>query len=243
MIKTVLFDLDGTLLNTIDDLADAGNWVCTQNGWPTFTVEQFKHMVGNGIPKLVERFSPEDARSQEQLAATLGVHAGGGILKTLQVPQQHGGVGHERMAEGDGLGALQVGIAGHDGGGVLAGLPADDLDELHDVGLQGVAVVPEGEPVCSTKVCTSSALGSISSLPEARSSAMEARPLRISSQSFSEMMPCLASMVACTPLPRISCAIMRWSNRMEELKSFTRESTALEKRPFQSCSAIKLNSL
>ena len=40
-------------------------------GWPTFTVEQFKHMVGNGIPKLVERFSPEDARSQEQLAATL----------------------------------------------------------------------------------------------------------------------------------------------------------------------------
>ena len=50
---------------------DAGNWVGTQNGWPTFTVEQFKHMVGNGIPKLVERFSPEDARSQEQLAATL----------------------------------------------------------------------------------------------------------------------------------------------------------------------------
>ena len=71
MIKTVLFDLDGTLLNTIDDLADAGNWVCTQHGWPTFTVEQFKHMVGNGIPKLVERFSPADCRSPEQLAATL----------------------------------------------------------------------------------------------------------------------------------------------------------------------------
>ena len=71
MIKTVLFDLDGTLLNTIDDLADAGNWVCEQHGWPTFTVEQFKHMVGNGIPKLVERFSPADARTPEQLAATL----------------------------------------------------------------------------------------------------------------------------------------------------------------------------
>lgn len=71
MIKTVLFDLDGTLLNTIDDLADAGNWVCTQNGWPTFTVAQFKMMVGNGIPKLVERFSPADARTPAQLAATL----------------------------------------------------------------------------------------------------------------------------------------------------------------------------
>ena len=71
MIKTVLFDLDGTLLNTIDDLTDAGNWVCTQHGWPTFSVEQFKHMVGNGIPKLVERFSPAEARTPEQLAATL----------------------------------------------------------------------------------------------------------------------------------------------------------------------------
>ena len=71
MIKTILFDLDGTLLNTIDDLADAGNWVCAQHGWPEFTVEQFKHMVGNGIPKLVERVSPEYARTPDQLAATL----------------------------------------------------------------------------------------------------------------------------------------------------------------------------
>ena len=71
MIKTVIFDLDGTLLNTIDDLSDAVNWVCEQHGWPTFTVEQCKHMVGNGIPKLVERFSPEAARTPDQLAATL----------------------------------------------------------------------------------------------------------------------------------------------------------------------------
>ena len=71
MIRSVLFDLDGTLLNTIDDLADAGNWVCQAHGWPQHTAEEYKYFVGNGIPKLVERFSPEDQRSAEQLARTL----------------------------------------------------------------------------------------------------------------------------------------------------------------------------
>lgn len=71
MIHTILFDLDGTLLNTIDDLADAANWVCAQNGWPQHTVAEYKYMVGNGIPKLVERFSPAEARTPDQLAETL----------------------------------------------------------------------------------------------------------------------------------------------------------------------------
>lgn len=71
MYQTVLFDLDGTLLNTLEDLASAGNHVCAENGWPTHPVDAFRYFVGNGIPKLCERFSPEDQRSEERLAKTL----------------------------------------------------------------------------------------------------------------------------------------------------------------------------
>lgn len=71
MYKTVLFDLDGTLLNTIDDLADSANRVCAAHGWPQHDTAQYRYFVGNGIPKLVERFSPADCRSPAQLAATL----------------------------------------------------------------------------------------------------------------------------------------------------------------------------
>ena len=55
MYKTVLFDLDGTLLNTIDDLADSANRVCAAHGWPQYETAQYRYFVGNGIPKLVRK--------------------------------------------------------------------------------------------------------------------------------------------------------------------------------------------
>ena len=68
MYQTVLFDLDGTLLNTIEDLADAGNRLCAARGWPTHTTAQFCYLVGNGIPKLIERLTPEELRTEQVLA-------------------------------------------------------------------------------------------------------------------------------------------------------------------------------
>ncbi|WP_294854830.1 HAD family hydrolase [uncultured Oscillibacter sp.] len=71
MLKAAIFDLDGTLLNTLDDLTDAANHVCAQNGWPTFTSSEIRHMVGNGIPKLAERFTPEGERTPEGMVESV----------------------------------------------------------------------------------------------------------------------------------------------------------------------------
>ena len=54
MYKTVVFDLDGTLLNTLTDLADAGNRLCRKYGWPTHERQAYRYFVGNGIPGIPE---------------------------------------------------------------------------------------------------------------------------------------------------------------------------------------------
>ncbi len=58
----VIFDLDGTLLDTIDDLADSMNKVLAQLGLPVHEVESYKDMVGDGLTNLVERVLPANHR-------------------------------------------------------------------------------------------------------------------------------------------------------------------------------------
>ena len=64
MKKIVIFDLDGTLLNTIADLATATNQALQHFGYPTHSIEAYRFFVGNGINKLFERALPETERTE-----------------------------------------------------------------------------------------------------------------------------------------------------------------------------------
>ena len=55
MYETIVFDLDGTLLDTLDDLTSAVNFALEKNGLPKRTREEVRVFVGNGIVKLMER--------------------------------------------------------------------------------------------------------------------------------------------------------------------------------------------
>lgn len=67
MKKLVIFDLDGTLLNTIADLALSTNYALDKLGYPTHEVEAYNFMVGNGINKLFERALPEGEKTEENV--------------------------------------------------------------------------------------------------------------------------------------------------------------------------------
>ena len=55
-----VFDLDGTLLDTLGDLRDSVNFALTKNGLPTRTTDEIRSFVGNGIRLLIERSVPEN---------------------------------------------------------------------------------------------------------------------------------------------------------------------------------------
>lgn len=57
--KAVIFDLDGTLLNTLEDLTDSTNYALEKFNYPTKTVAQVRNYVGNGVAKLIERAIPD----------------------------------------------------------------------------------------------------------------------------------------------------------------------------------------
>lgn len=62
--KAVIFDLDGTLLNTIEDLADSMNAVLARYGYPTHDIQSYKYFIGSGIRNLVYEALPPEKRDE-----------------------------------------------------------------------------------------------------------------------------------------------------------------------------------
>lgn len=67
MTKLIVFDLDGTLINSLEDLADSANWMLMQHGFPTHPVDAYRYFVGDGMRKLIERILPPEERNEKQI--------------------------------------------------------------------------------------------------------------------------------------------------------------------------------
>lgn len=65
--KMIIFDLDGTLVDTLEDLAVSTNEALKLYGYAEHPIEAYRHFVGNGVYKLIERALPESARTTERV--------------------------------------------------------------------------------------------------------------------------------------------------------------------------------
>lgn len=75
VFKAVLFDLDGTLLDTIDDITEAINSILGELGFPTHSVEDYKRYVGAGVLHLMQRVLPEGNQDSETIGKFLELEA------------------------------------------------------------------------------------------------------------------------------------------------------------------------
>ena len=100
--QLAIFDLDGTLLDTLEDLADSANYIMSSFGHPERTISEIRNFVGNGIRKLIERSAPKDTPVEEidqmfeQFKVYYGEHCADktkpydGIIELLQKLRKQG---------------------------------------------------------------------------------------------------------------------------------------------------------
>ena len=66
--KAIIFDLDGTLLDTVEDITDAVNRVLSKNGFPTHTLDAYRCIVGYGTRMLMTRVLPEEKKNDHTIS-------------------------------------------------------------------------------------------------------------------------------------------------------------------------------
>ena len=68
MIKLIIFDLDGTLLDTLEDLATSVNYALTKNNFLSHSIESYKYFIGNGVNNLINKALPVDVQNKDMVA-------------------------------------------------------------------------------------------------------------------------------------------------------------------------------
>lgn len=66
MIELCVFDLDGTLIDSLEDLADSTNYALQKNGFKTYPVNKYRYFVGDGVPMLIKRALGENDTPQAE---------------------------------------------------------------------------------------------------------------------------------------------------------------------------------
>ena len=72
--NAILFDLDGTLLDSLEDLGDAVNRVLTARGLPGHSLDSYRYFVGDGSAMLIKRALPEDQRNDDIIRICLDAY-------------------------------------------------------------------------------------------------------------------------------------------------------------------------
>jgi phosphoglycolate phosphatase len=114
--RAVIFDLDGTLLDTLEDIADSANSVLRRRGFPAHPTDEYRYFVGDGVRKLIERILPPEKRTETFVDLCLA-----------EMRQEYGGRWNVKTRPYDGVPELLDSLRGH---GVKRAVLSNKPDDL-----------------------------------------------------------------------------------------------------------------
>ncbi len=142
MTKLAIFDLDGTLLNTLEDLAQACNLALKTCGCPEHRLEDYNRLVGRGIRNLLHDALPEDRRTEEMIARMSGVFFPHYDLHKCDLTRPYPGI-MDMLAELDAAG-VRLAVASNKYQAGAEGVVNHYFGQFHFAKILGLA---EGRPL------------------------------------------------------------------------------------------------